>query len=197
MKKYALRAIIALILLVLVHCGVSYNSFVNNEQAVFKSFGDMQSAYQRRSDLIPNLVSVVKGASEYEKSTLIEVMNARAKATKTTITIKDGEKIPDEQVHAWKQAQSELNNSFSKLLVIVEKYPDLKAQQSFLKLQSLLEGTENRIKVARDEYNDKVNIYNKDILQIPQNIWTWLFNFKTKDYFQSTAGADQAPDIEL
>ena len=197
MKKYALRAIIALILLFLVHCGASYNSFVRNEEAVFKSFGDMQSAYQRRSDLIPNLVSVVKGASEYEKSTLIEVMNARAKATKTTITIKDGENIPDEQVHAWKQAQSELNNSFSKLLVIVEKYPDLKAQQSFLKLQSQLEGTENRIKVARDAYNDKVNIYNKDILQIPQIIWTWLFNFKTKDYFQSTTGADQAPDIEL
>ena len=170
---------------------------VDKDQSVNKSFGDMQTAYQRRSDLIPNLVAVVKGAANYEKSTLTEVINARANATKTVIQLAPGETLTKEKLQAFNQSQTELSGALSRLLVSVEKYPDLKVNQNFLSLQSQIEGTENRIKVARDDFNQKVNSYNVGVLHFPRKIWASLFGFQSKNYFEASSGADQAPKIDF
>lgn len=197
MTKYAKYAIIALVFLVGVNGCSTYNDFVDKDQDVANAFGGMQTSYQRRNDLIPNIVAVVKGAANYEKTTLTEVITARANATKTVVQLSPGETLTKEKLQAFNKSQSELSGALSRLLVTVEKYPDLKVNQNFLRLQSQLEGTENRIKVARDDFNQKVNAYNVSVLHFPRKIWASLFGFKSKDYFQSTTGADQAPDIEL
>ena len=158
------------------------------------AWGKVESSYQRRSDLIGNLVKTVQGAADFEKSTLESVINARAKATAVNI---DPTNITPEQLQQFNQAQSGLSSALSRLLVTVERYPDLKANQNFLELQSQLEGTENRINVARDRFNETVKPYNKHIRTFPNNMLAGVFGFEKKAYFEAEEGSDKAPDVEF
>lgn len=188
--------VILLGLLILVMTGVSnYNKFVELNQSVNKEWSMVENQYQRRLDLIPNLVNTVKGAANFEQKTLVDVTEARAKATSLTIT---PEVLNNPQAFAkFQQIQGEVSSALSRLLVSVEKYPDLKANESFLQLQSQLEGTENRINVARNKFNESVNMYNTSIKRFPAVIFAGIFGFGEKQYFQSAAGADKAPAVQF
>ncbi len=175
-------------------CG--YNSMVNAEEQVNASWGQVENAYQRRADLIPNLVSTVKGAANFEKSTLEAVINARASATQVTANIDPGSLTP-ENIQKFQAAQDGLSSAISRLLVTVERYPELKANQNFLNLQGQLEGTENRISVERGNFNTSVKTYNSLIRRFPNNIFSGLFGFEKKGYFESAPGSDKAPDVEF
>ncbi len=174
-------------------CG-AYNSFVKEDQQVQEAWSKVQSAYQRRADLIPNLVETVKGAADFEKSTLTEVIAARAKATSVTV---DPSNITPEQLQQFQAAQSGLSQSLGRLLVSVERYPELKANKNFLELQAQLEGTENRIKVARDKYNSAVRKYNTLVKSFPENIFSTIFGFKKKAFFESAKGSEEAPKVKF
>ena len=154
----------------------------------------MESAYQRRNDLIGNLVKTVQGAADFEKSTLEAVVNARAKATAVTI---DPTNISPEQLAQFQQAQAGVSSTLSRLLVSVEKYPDLKANQNFLELQSQLEGTENRINVARDRFNESVNVYNKSTKTFPSVLFAKIFGFNEMTRFKAEEGAEKAPEVNF
>ncbi len=171
-----------------------YNTAVIKKEDVAGQWSKVESAYQRRADLIPNLVSTVKGYAEHEKSTLEAVIKARASATQTKI---DPSNITPEQMIKFQQAQQGLSGALSRLLVSVEKYPDLKANQNFLELQSQLEGTENRIKVERDRFNDKVKDYNKFIKTFPNNLFAGWFKFNEMGYFKADAGSEKAPKVQF
>ena len=171
-----------------------YNSTIGLEENVEEAWAKVESSYQRRSDLIGNLVKTVQGAADFEKSTLESVINARAKATSINI---DPTNITPEQLQQFNQAQSGLSSALSRLLVTVERYPDLKANQNFLELQSQLEGTENRINVARDRFNETVKPYNKHIRTFPNNLLAGLFGFEKKAYFEAEEGSEKAPDVEF
>jgi LemA protein len=193
-KNLGLIIIIGLILL-LGGCGCGgYNTMVNQDQNVKGKWGNVQSEYQRRSDLIPNLVNTVKGAADFEKSTLEAVISARAKATQTTIN--PGELTP-ENIQKFQAAQTELSGALSRLLVTVERYPDLKANQNFRDLQAQLEGTENRIKVARNDFNGAVQTFNTTVKTFPNVIFANMFGFKEKGYFEADAGAEKAPSVNF
>jgi len=193
-KNLGIIIVLGLILL-LGGCGCSgYNTMVSQDQNVKSKWGNVQSDYQRRSDLIPNLVSTVKGAADFEKSTLEAVVNARAKATATTI---DPTNLTPENIAKFQQAQGELSGALSRLLVTIEKYPDLKANQNFRDLQAQLEGTENRIKVARNDFNTSVQTFNTTVKSFPNNIFAGMFGFKEKGYFAADAGADKAPTVDF
>jgi LemA protein len=166
---------------------------VQLDEGVKGAWGKVQSQYQRRSDLIPNLVSVVKGAANFEQETLTKVIEARAKAT--AININAGDLTPD-KLAQFQQAQGQLGGALNKLLVVAEAYPTLKANQNFLDLQAQLEGTENRITVARNDFNTAVQDYNSAIRQFPNNIYSGWFGYKDKPYFQAQPGSDQAPKID-
>jgi LemA protein len=196
MKSKNLGLIVVLIvLLVLGGCGCSgYNNMVTQDQGVKGKWGNVQNEYQRRSDLIPNLVSTVKGAADFEKSTLEAVVNARAKATQTTI---DPANLTPENLAKFQSAQGELSGALSRLLVSVERYPDLKANTNFLNLQTQLEGTENRIKVARNDFNTSVQSYNTTVKTFPNNIFAGIFGFREKGYFTSDPGAEKAPTVDF
>ncbi len=172
----------------------SYNNMVSKEEDVKSQWAQVENSYQRRSDLIPNLVSTVKGYAEFEKSTLTEVIQARASATSMKI---DANNLSPENIAKFQQAQDGLSGALSRLLVSVEKYPDLKANQNFLELQSQLEGTENRIAVERGRFNDMVQAYNKYVRSFPNNIFAGMFGFAQKGYFQSVAGAEKAPEVKF
>jgi LemA protein len=172
----------------------SYNNMVSKEEDVKSQWAQVENSYQRRSDLIPNLVSTVKGYAEFEKSTLTEVIQARASATSMKI---DANNLSPENIAKFQQAQDGLSGALSRLLVSVEKYPDLKANQNFLELQSQLEGTENRIAVERGRFNDMVQAYNKYVRSFPNNIFAGLFGFSQKGYFQAVAGAEKAPEVKF
>lgn len=172
----------------------SYNNMVNKEEDVKGQWAQVENSYQRRSDLIPNLVSTVKGYADFEKSTLTEVIQARASATSMKI---DANNLSPENIAKFQQAQDGLSGALSRLLVSVEKYPDLKANQNFLELQSQLEGTENRIAVERGRFNDMVQAYNKYIRSFPSNIFAGLYGFQQKGYFQAVAGAEKAPEVKF
>jgi LemA protein len=172
----------------------SYNNMVSKEEDVKSQWAQVENSYQRRSDLIPNLVSTVKGYAEFEKSTLTEVTQARASATSMKI---DANNLSPENIAKFQQAQDGLSGALSRLLVSVEKYPDLKANQNFLELQSQLEGTENRIAVERGRFNDMVQAYNKYVRSFPNNIFAGLFGFAQKGYFQAVAGAEKAPEVKF
>ncbi|SEA56477.1 LemA protein [Desulfuromusa kysingii] len=178
--------------LLLSSCG--YNSIQKNEETVFAAWGDVEATYQRRADLIPNLVSTVKGYAAHEKETLTEVVNARAKVGQTNIsTDKLGDAAAMQQ---FQQAQGELSGALSRLLVVVERYPDLKANQNFLDLQHQLEGTENRINVARQRYNDAVRIFNTSIRTFPNSLTNnFLLHLERKEAFKADAGAEAAPQV--
>jgi LemA protein len=170
------------------------NNAVTLKETATKTWGDVESSYQRRNDLIGNLVKTVQGAADFEKSTLEAVIKARSEATKTTI---DPSNITPEDLAAFNQAQSGLSSALSRLLVTVERYPDIKANQNFLELQSQLEGTENRINVARDRFNEAVEPYNKHIKTFPNMLLAGVFGFEDMNYFKAEAGAENAPDVEF
>jgi LemA protein len=194
MKNVGLIVVI-LALLLLGGCGCSgYNTMVSQDQNVKGKWGNVQSEYQRRSDLIPNLVNTVKGAANFEQETLTKVIEARAKATQTTI---DPANLTPENIAKFQQAQGELSSSLSRLLVTIERYPELKANANYQALQAQLEGTENRIKVARNDFNTSVQTFNTTVKSFPNNIFAGIFNFKEKGYFAADAGAEKAPTVDF
>jgi len=194
------KGIIALIILVVIafglyQWGVGFNNTaIALKEASTKTWANVESSYQRRNDLIGNLVKTVQGAADFERGTLTDVIEARAKATGISI---DPTNITPEQLAQFNQAQSGLSGALSKLLVTVERYPDLKANQNFLELQSQLEGTENRINVARDRFNASVEPYNLHIKKFPNSVLAGFLDFDELTYFQSEAGSEQAPDVNF
>lgn len=195
MKKF-LPWIIAAVVIIGMYSYVKgiNNTAVTLDQNVQEAWGNVQTSYQRRNDLIGNLVKTVKGAADFEKSTLEAVINARAKATSTTI---DPSNITPEQLAAFNQAQGGLSSALSRLLVTVERYPDLKANQNFLKLQDELASTENQILTARTRFNEAVKPYNNHIKVFPNNLFAGLFGFKEKAYFEAVEGAEKPVDVEF
>lgn len=196
MKKWLIPVIIiALIAIGLYSWGKNFNNTaVELKETATRSWGDVESSYQRRNDLIGNLVKTVQGAADFERTTLTEVIEARAKATSTTI---DPSNLTPENMAQFQEAQSGLSGALSRLLVSVERYPELKANQNFLELQSQIEGTENRINVARDRYNKAVEPYNKHIKTFPNSVLAGLFNFDDMSYYKADAGAEKAPDVDF
>ncbi|MEO1257682.1 MAG: LemA family protein [Bacteroidota bacterium] len=172
----------------------TYNGFVDRDVEVENSWADVQSDYQRRADLIPNLVETVKGSAEFEQSTLNAVTSARARATSINI---DPKNITPEQLQEFQAAQGELSSALGRLLMVTENYPDLKASQGFRDLQVQLEGTENRIKVARNKFNDTVSDYNKAVRRFPANFWANIFGFSEKAMFEAQEGAQNAPKVKF
>ena len=192
MKRLFSYAVAALFLFSLSGC--SYNSMVSLDEAVKNKWAVVQSSYQRRADLIPNLVNTVKGAAEFEKSTLTQVIEARANATSIKV---DPANLTPENIQKFQQAQDALSGSLSRLIATAEAYPQLKANQNFLELQAQLEGTENRINVARNDFNGSVNEYNAKIRSFPANITAGIFGFKQKGYFEASAAAQNAPSVQF
>jgi LemA protein len=172
----------------------SYNSMVSMDETVKTKWAAVQSQYQRRSDLIPNLVNTVKGAANFEKGTLTAVIEARAKATSVQV---DPTKLTPESIKAFQSAQGELSSALGKLLVVTENYPELKTNENFLGLQAQIEGTENRIQVARQDFNTAVQDFNTKIRSFPANITAKMFGFTEKGYFSAEAGADKAPKVQF
>lgn len=196
MKK-GILAIIALVVLAVLLGGwyvKTNNTLVDMKGQATKQWANVESSYQRRSDLIGNLVKTVQGAADFERGTLKDVIEARAKATSTTIDVNN---ITPEQLAQFQQAQTGLSSALSRLLVTVERYPDLKANQNFLELQSQLEGTENRINVERNRFNDIAGEYNITIEKIPTNIIASIANFDPVALFSSNPGAENAPDVNF
>jgi LemA protein len=172
----------------------SYNGLVSKDEAVNSQWGTVESQYQRRMDLIPNLVNTVKGYAEFEQETLTKVIEARSNATAVKI---DPSNLTPESLAQFQQAQQGVTSALSRLLVVVEKYPDLKANQNFLDLQSQLEGTENRIAVERKRFNDVVNTYNTAVRRFPGVIVAKISGFEHKGYFEAAEGAEQAPTVDF
>lgn len=173
-------------------CG--YNTMVSKDENVKAKWAQVENAYQRRADLIPNLVATVKGAAEHEQGTLTAVVEARAKATSVTV---DPSNLSEEAIAEYQQTQDALSQSIGRLLVSVEAYPDLKANSNFQELQAQLEGTENRISVERRAYNEAVQDYNTTVRSFPNNIMASLFGFKSKGTFQAQPGAETAPTVSF
>ena len=183
-------------LLVIAIAGGSYNRLVKLSQGVDSQWAQVQNVYQRRADLIPNLVSTVSGAANFEKSTLTDITTARASVGQVKI---DPNAAPTDpaKLAQFEQAQGQLTSALSRLMVVVERYPDLKATEGFRDLQAQLEGTENRIKVARNDFNGTVQDYNSTIRRFPNNIFAGMFGFSTKGYFQADPGSEKAPDVKF
>jgi LemA protein len=196
MKKSWIVIAIIIIIGVLLYGWVkgAYNQMVTQSETVDKHWADVENVYQRRADLIPNLVATVKGYASHERETLEGVINARAKATQTTINA--GELTP-ESMAAFQQAQDGLSSALSRLMVVVERYPDLKANQNFLELQAQLEGTENRITIERQKFNEAARQYNTYIKLFPKNMLANIFGFDVKPYFEAQQGAETAPKVEF
>jgi len=170
------------------------NTAVELEANAKTAWSNVESSYQRRNDLIGNLVKTVQGAADFERGTLTDVIEARAKATSTTV---DVDNLTPEKMAAFQQAQSGLTGALSKLMVVVERYPELKANQNFLELQTQLEGTENRINVERNRFNEKVNLYDIHTTKFPGKLLAGLFGFDEMARYQADAGSEQAPDVEF
>jgi LemA protein len=196
-KSWIIIGVIVLIVIIIFSSlKGTYNGLVTKEENVNKKWADVQGAYQRRTDLIPNLVSTVKGYAKFEQETLIKVIEQRANATKTNINV-DPAKLDANTLAQFQKTQDELGSSLSKLMVVVEKYPDLKANQNFLQLQAQLEGTENRINVERRNFNESVQLFNSSLRSFPTNILAGMFGFSQKPYFAAQAGAENAPKVEF
>jgi LemA protein len=189
-----LLSVLGFLVLVLLWGVGRYNNLVSLDEGASGQWANVESAYQRRSDLIPNLVNTVKGYANFERETLEAVVNARAKATSVTV---DPANLSPEKLAAFQQAQAGVGSALGRLLVTVEKYPDLKANQNFLDLQKQLEGTENRIKVERDRFNEAVKGYNVAVKRFPGNIIAGLTGFESKGYFEAEAGSEKAPDVNF
>ena len=192
MKKWIILIIIA----VAAGFGLmsSYNGLVKAETEIDSVWANVESSYQRRADLIPNLVNTVKGQANFEQQTLTNVIEARAKATQTKI---DPSNLTEEQLNEFQQNQNQVGSALSRLLVTVEQYPQLKANEGFMNLQAQLEGTENRINVARNKSNEAARIYNEKVRQFPTKLAAMIFGFKAKPYFKSSTGAENAPTVNF
>lgn len=188
LKKYFWILLIPLI------TGCGYNRMISMEEAISSQWAQVENAYQRRADLIPNLVNTVKGYADFEQETLTQVIEARSKATSVQI---DPANLNEASFQQFQQAQAGLSSALSRLMVVVERYPDLKANQNFLELQAQLEGTENRIAVERRKFNESVRRYNTLIRQFPRNITAAIFNFEKKAYFEAEEGAEEVPTVEF
>jgi len=171
-----------------------YNGLVTQDEVVKKAWNNVQTEYQNRADLVPNLVNTVKGAANFEQETLSKVIEARSKASSVQLT---ADQLTPENIAKFQQAQSELSGALIRLLVTVERYPELKAVQGFQDLQKQLEGIENSIKNSRKTFNDAVNTYNVKVRSFPMNILAGFFNFKVKEGFQAEAGAEKAPEVKF
>ena len=197
MKKGCLIAIVAAVAIVLACFGwvkSTYNGFVQQQEGVEAAWAQVENVYQRRADLIPNLVATVKGYAKHEQETLDKVVSARAKATQITV---DPTNLTAESLKKYQEAQGELGSALGKLLAITENYPDLKANENFLQLQAQLEGTENRITVERKTFNEVAQTYNSAIRQFPGNILAGMFGFERKPYFEAESSAEKAPKVEF
>lgn len=172
----------------------NYNSLVEKQQNVDQAWAQVENQYQRRSDLIPNLVNTVKGYSTHEEETLVKVTEARAKATSITL---DADDLTEENLARYQQAQGELSQALKSLLSVTEAYPDLKANENFMNLQAQLEGTENRISTERKRYTEAVRDYNTSIKKFPTMIYAGWFGFKEKPQFKAEAGAEKAPEVKF
>jgi len=170
----------------------TYNGLVTSEQDVKKVWSNVETNYQRRTDLYSSVIKTIEGSANFEKSTLKEVMEARSKATSITVDINDPASL-----EAYQKAQANLQGSFSRLMAVAEAYPDLKTTQAFRDFQTQIEGTENRINVARQDYNKSIEGYNLKVKRFPRNILAGMFGFKEKPYYKSDAGTEKAPDINF
>lgn len=193
-KNKGLIITVVVIALVAIWGISSYNGLVSIDENVSNSWANVETQYQRRSDLIPNLVNTVKGYAKHESETLESVMAARSQATQVKI---DPSNCTPQQLAAYQKAQGDVTTALGKLLAITENYPDLKANQNFLELQSQLEGTENRINVARKDFNDTAKKYNTSLRRFPRNIIASMFGFEKRNYFEAEAGAEKAPKVEF
>lgn len=191
--KTGIIVIVVLVLLGMFGCG-KYNGLVTKDENVKNKWGVVQSSYQRRADLIPNLVATVKGAANFETETLEKVIQARASATQIKVDVND---LSPEKIQQYQAAQGQLSQALGRLLAVSENYPDLKANANFQNLQAQLEGTENRINVARNDFNEAVNGYNSSVRTFPNNIVAGLTGFKQKGYFEAAAGAENAPQVKF
>ena len=196
MKKKFIPIIIVLAIdVILIAWAVkAYNGLVVKDEACSKQWSKVESQYQRRMDLIPNLVNTVKGYASHEETTLLKVIEARNQASQVKI---DAENMTQEQLNNFQQSQENLSSAIRGLNIVVEKYPDLKANQNFLELQSQLEGTENRIAVERQRYSDVVNEYNTSVRRFPNSVFASMFGFDKKPYFEAQSGAENAPKVEF
>ncbi|WP_455518003.1 LemA family protein [Leyella stercorea] len=193
-KNKGLIITIVVIALVAIWGISSYNGLVSMDENVSNQWANVETQYQRRSDLIPNLVNTVKGYAKHESETLESVMAARSQATQVKI---DPSNCTPQQLAAYQKAQGDVTTALGKLLAITENYPDLKANQNFLELQSQLEGTENRINVARKDFNDTAKKYNTSLRRFPRNIIASMCGFEKRNYFEAEAGAEKAPKVEF
>lgn len=187
--------VIAALVLILGYTGFNgYNGLIAQDENVNNAWNKVQSDYQRRADLIPNLVNTVKGEANFEQGTLTKVIEARASATQMKIDPKD---LTPEKLEQFQAAQGQLSSALGRLLVVTENYPNLRANEAFRGLQAQLEGTENRIKTARNDFNDAVRDYNVKVRRFPMNIFAGMFGFKAKEGFKAEAGAEKAPEVKF
>ncbi len=194
MKKVTIIIIVAVVAIIAIWAVSGYNSLVGMDENVSNQWANVETQYQRRADLIPNLVNTVKGYAAHEKETLEGVIAARSQATQIKVDPTD---LTPEKLAEYQKAQGQLATALGKLLAITENYPDLKANQNFLELQAQLEGTENRINVARKNFNDAAKAYNTTIRRFPKNILAGMFGFDKRAYFEATEGAEQAPQVQF
>lgn len=193
MKKVLIGIIAVVVLLILIN-GCGYNGLVKMDEDVKTKWNQVEAQYQRRADLIPNLVSTVKGAANFEQETLTNVIEARSKASQIKI---DPDKLTPENIEKYQAAQGQIGQALSRLMVLTENYPQLKATQQFSDLSAQLEGTENRITVARKDFNESVQLFNTKVRSFPTNLTAGLFGFSTKTGFKADAGAQNAPKVEF
>lgn len=191
-KKTGIIILLAAIGLVIIWLISSYNRLVRGDEACSQQWSKVESQYQRRMDLIPNLVSTVKGYASHEKETLLQVIEARNQASKAKV---DPNTLSEKEIADFQTTQDNLTGALNRLMVVVERYPDLKANENFLQLQTQLEGTENRIAVERQRFADVVNVYNKQIRSFPTNLVAGMFGFEKKAYFAAQSGAENAPSV--
>ncbi|MBS1602750.1 MAG: LemA family protein [Bacteroidetes bacterium] len=185
--------VIAVLLLFVGGCGCnSYNGLINVDQGVKNAWSNVETNYQRRTDLYNSVIKVIEGSANFEKSTLKEVINARANATKIQVDVNDSASLA-----RFQQAQGQLQSSFSRLMAVAENYPDLKTTQQFKDFQTQIEGTENRINVARRDFNQQVNVYNLAVKRFPNNIFAGIFGYHEKPYYKSDPGSENAPEIHF
>ncbi len=192
MKRFSIISLLLIGVLSMSSCG--YNTMVSMDENVKGQWSNVENAYQRRADLIPNLVKTVKGYADFEQETLTKVVEARASATQVKV---DPANLTPEALQQYQQAQNQVGSALSRLLLVVERYPDLKANQNFLELQAQLEGTENRIAVERRNFNDGVKEYNSYIRAFPRVIYAGWFGFEKKAYFEATEGSDKVPEVQF
>ncbi len=194
MKNKSLWIWIGIIAVLVLFLASGYNKMVKMDEAVKSQWAQVENVYQRRADLIPNLVNTVKGYADFEKSTLTQVIEARAKATSVQI---NANQLDPQSLQKFQAAQDQLSSALSRLMVVVERYPELKANQNFLELQAQLEGTENRIAVERRKFNEETRKYNTYIKRFPQVLYARIFGFGEKGYFKATEGAEKAPEVKF